>query len=159
MLMMNRKDQSGVSLIEVLISLLILGIGILGAAALQLNALKYTDSSTRNSQASFIAYDMMDRIRANPDVNYALGGIASAPTSGDLNVPRTQDWFDFATNVRNMGGTDGSILVNGKVVTINITWDDSRAAGARTADQTNAGQASSQTFTLVSRVAGDVVTQ
>jgi type IV pilus assembly protein PilV len=158
MRMTGRHVQSGVSLIEVLISLLILGVGILGAAALQLNALKYTDSSTMNSQASFIAYDMMDRIRANPDVSYALGGIESAPATGDLNTPRTQDWFDFAFNIKAMGGTDGTILVNGKVVTITVTWDDSRAGAARTANQTTSGQASLQTFTLTSRVAGDVVT-
>ncbi|MBD8616400.1 type IV pilus modification protein PilV [Pseudomonas rhizosphaerae] len=156
---MNRqRAQIGVSLIEVLISLLILGIGILGAAALQLNALKYTDSSTMNSQASFIAYDMMDRMRANPDVSYALGSIASAPTAGDLDTPRTQDLFDFAFNIRDMGGTDGSIVVNGRVVTITVTWDDSRAGAARTANQTTSGQAALQTFTLTSRVAGDAVT-
>ncbi|MBD8683444.1 type IV pilus modification protein PilV [Pseudomonas sp. CFBP 13719] len=158
MLMSCRRAQIGVSLIEVLISLLILGIGILGAAALQLNALKYTDSSTMNSQASFIAYDMMDRMRANPDVSYALGSIASAPTTGDLNTPRTQDLFDFAFNIRAMGGTDGSILINGRVVTVTVTWDDSRAGVARTANQTTSGQAALQTFTLTSRVAGDAVT-
>ncbi|MGA9223012.1 MAG: type IV pilus modification protein PilV, partial [Pseudomonas graminis] len=59
--------QQGTTLIEVLVALLVLAIGLLGAAALQLNALKYTDSSRLSSQASFIAYDMMDRIRANPD--------------------------------------------------------------------------------------------
>lgn len=156
---MNRqRAQIGVSLVEVLISLLILGIGILGAAALQLNALKYTDSSTMNSQASFIAYDMMDRMRANPDVSYALSSIASAPAVGDLDTPRTQDLFDFAFNIRDMGGTDGSILVNGRVVTITVTWDDSRAGAARTANQTTSGQAALQTFTLTSRVAGDAVT-
>ena len=62
----NRRTQTGIGLIEVLVSVLILAIGLLGAAALQLNSLKYTDSSTMSSQASFIAYDMMDRIRANP---------------------------------------------------------------------------------------------
>ena len=107
--MTGRHVQSGVSLIEVLISLLILGVGILGAAALQLNALKYTDSSTLNTQASFIAYDMMDRIRANPQGNYALSSIDSAPAA-NLNVPRDQDLSDFANNIRSMAAHRPQVL-------------------------------------------------
>ena len=59
----SKNAQEGMTLIEVLVALLILTVGLLGAAAVQLNALKYTDSSRMTSQASFIAYDMMDRIR------------------------------------------------------------------------------------------------
>jgi type IV pilus assembly protein PilV len=149
--MISRRRQAGVSLIEVLVSLLILGIGLLGAAALQMNALKFTDSSTLSSQASFIAYDMMDRIRANPDGNYALAGLASAPAAGDL---RTQDLADFAANVKAMGGTNASsITVVGRVVTIVIVWNDSRAAGTRAVDNTASTASTTQTYTLVSRVA------
>jgi type IV pilus assembly protein PilV len=149
MRMTGRHVQSGVSLIEVLISMLILGIGILGAAALQLNALKYTDSSTLNTQASFIAYDMMDRIRANPQGNYALSSIDSAPAA-NLNVPRDQDLSDFANNIRSIGGASaaGSIAIVDRVVTISISWDDARAANV-------AGTV--QTFTLTSRVVANPV--
>lgn len=61
----SKRTQEGMTLIEVLVAMLILGVGLLGAAMIQLNALKYTDSSRMTSQASFIAYDMLDRIRAN----------------------------------------------------------------------------------------------
>ena len=152
--MILRRHQAGVSLIEVLISLLILGIGMLGAAALQVNALKFTDSSTASSQASFIAYDMMDRIRANPDANYALASLAAAPTAGSLTTPVTQDLFDFANNVTAIGGTNASkITIVGRVVTITIVWNDARAAGARTVDNTASTASTTQTYTLVSRVA------
>jgi len=151
--MMSRRYQQGVSLIEVLVSLLILGIGILGAAALQMNALKFTDSSTASSQASFIAYDMMDRIRANPDANYALTGLSAAPIASDL---RTQDLADFAANVIAMGGTNASsITVVKRVVTITIVWNDARAAGARAVNNTASTASTTQTYTLVSRVAVD----
>ncbi|MDQ3202970.1 MAG: type IV pilus modification protein PilV, partial [Pseudomonadota bacterium] len=66
----SKVAQEGTTLIEVLVALLILTVGLLGAAAFQLNALKYTDSSRMTSQASFIAYDMMDRIRANSGADY-----------------------------------------------------------------------------------------
>ena len=57
-----RSRQRGVSLIEVMIAVFVLAIGLLGAAGMQLSALKYTDSSRMNSQASFIVYDIIDRM-------------------------------------------------------------------------------------------------
>lgn len=116
------------TLIEVLVALVILGVGLLGAAALQLNALKYTDSARMTSQASFIAYDLMDRIRANAGADYTI----TPPASGNPDVARDQDLFDFNANIVSALGASatGSVAINQKVYTITITWDDSRAAKA-----------------------------
>ena len=151
-----RIGQTGVSLIEVLVSLLIMGIGLLGAAALQLNALKFTDSSALTSQASFIAYDMMDRIRANPDGNYALANLDAAPT-GNINDTRAQDLADFAANAKAIGGVSAgsSIAVNKRVVTITLQWSDARAANAASVSGVQSNGDGLQTFTLTSRVAID----
>lgn len=137
------RAQDGMTLIEVLVALLILSVGLLGAAATQLNALKYTDSSLMTSQASFIAYDMMDRIRANSAADYTV----TPPTSGNLNVTRDQDLYDFTTNIASFGGptATGSITLNQRVYTITITWDDSRAAAA----------SSTRSFVLSSRATVD----
>ncbi|MEB0042456.1 MULTISPECIES: type IV pilus modification protein PilV [unclassified Pseudomonas] len=145
----NDYVQTGMTLIEVLIALLILAIGLLGAAALQLNALKYTDSAMLHSHASFVAHDMMERIRANPDVDYTLASLASAPPVGNLAMPRDQDLFDFATSINAFAGNDAdaSIAVIGRAVEITITWNDSRAANVLN---------ELQTFRLSSRVAVDV---
>lgn len=148
--------QQGTTLIEVLVALLVLAIGLLGAAALQLNALKYTDSSRLSSQASFIAYDMMDRIRANPDADYSLTSLAAVTSGPNLNVPRTQDLYDFKTSIQTLDPVtgDGTITVDPtykRLVTITVTWSDARAANPATP---------SQTFTVKSRVAIDAkVTQ
>jgi len=151
-----RIGQTGVSLIEVLVSLLIMGIGLLGAAALQLNALKFTDSSALTSQASFIAYDMMDRIRANPDGNYALANLDAAPT-GNTNDTRAQDLADFAANAKAIGGVSAgsSIAVNNRVVTITLQWSDVRATNAASVSGVLSNGDGLQTFTLTSRVAID----
>ena len=124
----SKGAQEGMTLIEVLDALLILGVGLLGAAALQLNALKYTDSARMTSQASFIAYDMMDRIRANAAGDYTV----MPPTWGNLSVTRDQDLYDFTRNIISFGGASatGSISLNQRVYTITITWDDSRAANS-----------------------------
>ncbi|MBV7526636.1 MULTISPECIES: type IV pilus modification protein PilV [Pseudomonas] len=136
--------QEGMTLVEVLVALVILGVSLLGAAAVQLNALKYTDSARMTSQASFIAYDLMDRIRANAAADYTI----APPASGNPDVTRDQDLFDFNANIVSSLGASatGSVTVNRQVYTITITWDDSRAAN--TAD-------SRRSFILSSRAAID----
>ncbi|HCS45490.1 MAG TPA: type IV pilus modification protein PilV [Pseudomonas sp.] len=122
----SKRAQEGMTLIEVLVALVILSVGLLGAAAIQLNALKYTDSSRMSTQASFIAYDLMDRIRANTTEDYTV----TPPTSGNLSVARDQDLYDFTSNIASALGASatGSVTLNQRVYTITITWDDSRAA-------------------------------
>jgi type IV pilus assembly protein PilV len=153
--------QAGVTLIEVLVALLIMCIGLLGAAAIQLNALKYTDSSAISSQASFIAYDMMDRIRANSSnaSQYVLASLPATAPAGNLASAVTQDRSDFIANALAIGATAASIGVTGFVVTINISWNDTRAAAAVTMNGSSSNTANTRTFTLVSRVAADAVTQ
>lgn len=143
MLTISARRQQGVTLIEVLVSLLVLAVGLLGAAALQLNALKYTDSAMMSSQASFIAYDMMDRIRANPLADYNLDALDDVPSGVASNEARQQDLHDFKTNIRQFAGAaaTGRIRVVKQQVTISIDWDDARAGGGQ------------QTFSLTSRVA------
>jgi type IV pilus assembly protein PilV len=121
--------QSGMTLIEVLVALLIFSVGLLGVAMLQLNALKYTDSSMRSMHVSFIAHDLFERIRANPGASYALASLSQAPTSGSLAEPRQQDLYDFAIQLKRAVGDDAeaSIAVAGSSVTLTLTWDDSRA--------------------------------
>lgn len=140
------RAQEGMTLIEVLVALLILTVGLLGAAAVQLNALKYTDSSRMTSQASFIAYDMMDRIRANSGADYTV----TPPTSSNLSVARDQDLYDFTSNIVGFGGptATGSITLNQRVYTITITWSDARAANTASAQRS---------YVLSSRAAVDPV--
>ncbi|MEG0119637.1 MAG: type IV pilus modification protein PilV [Pseudomonas sp.] len=142
----SKGVQQGMTLIEVLVALLILTVGLLGAAAVQINALKYTDSSRMTSQASFIAYDMMDRIRANSGANYTV----TPPTSANPGNARDQDLFDFTTSIVNFGGptATGSITLNQRVYTITITWSDARAANTANAQRS---------FVLSSRAAVDPV--
>ena len=139
------RCQIGMTLIEVLVAVLILAVGLLGAVMLQLNALKYTDSSRMTSQASFIAYDMLDRIRANAGADYAWGQAErAAPSRATANV-RDLDLHDFEANILGFAGESGtgSVSISGSEVTVSISWDDSRGAntsGAR------------ETFTLTSRI-------
>ncbi|MEB8433832.1 type IV pilus modification protein PilV [Cocleimonas sp. KMM 6892] len=61
----NASKQSGFSLIEVMIAALILSIGILGVAGLQIVGMKGTQHSYMKQQAANIVYTLTERMRAN----------------------------------------------------------------------------------------------
>jgi len=63
----NRR-QSGFSLIEVLVTMLILAFGLLGVAGLLVGGVSNAAGSESFAKASQLAADMADRIRANPAV-------------------------------------------------------------------------------------------
>ena len=79
-----RTQQSGFTLIEVLVSVLVLSIGLVGVAALQGVSLKNTQSAFMRSQATALAYDVADRMRAN--VTSARSGLYD---SGSYDPPAT----------------------------------------------------------------------
>jgi type IV pilus assembly protein PilV len=58
--------QQGFTLLEVLIALLILSIGLLGLAALQTTGLRSNEMASMRTTATMLAYDISDRMRANP---------------------------------------------------------------------------------------------
>ena len=82
--------QSGVSMIEVLIAILISVIGLFSVTKMQLNAVSNTHSAYLRSQAAVSANAMVDQLRANSSAalngDYDLALTASAPTSGGLEV-------------------------------------------------------------------------
>lgn len=59
------KKQSGITLIEVLITILVLAIGLLGMAALQLKTLNVSQESYSRSQAVILVENVADKMRAN----------------------------------------------------------------------------------------------
>ncbi len=57
--------QTGFSLLEVLVAMVILAIGLMGLASLQLTSLRYNKVAYLRTQATNLAYDLIDRMRAN----------------------------------------------------------------------------------------------
>lgn len=62
-----RRKKAGMTLIEVLVVLIIISIGLLGVAGLQVATVKQTNNAGLRSQALVLMQDMVERIRANPD--------------------------------------------------------------------------------------------
>ena len=68
----NTIAQRGTSLVEVLVTILITSVGVLGVASLQAVAMKMTHSSYLRTQATLLASDLAERMLSNPNVTYAV---------------------------------------------------------------------------------------
>ncbi len=62
---MNRRQQ-GFSMVEVMVSVLVLSGGLLGLAFLQAQGMKFNAEAYQRTQATVLAYDIIDKLRANP---------------------------------------------------------------------------------------------
>ncbi|MBK8971949.1 MAG: type IV pilus modification protein PilV [Hahellaceae bacterium] len=62
---MNRYCAKGLTMIEVLVVLVILSIGLLGVAGLQITSIRQTANSGMQTQAMILAGDLVERIRTN----------------------------------------------------------------------------------------------
>jgi type IV pilus assembly protein PilV len=113
--------QRGVTLLEVLITIVVLSIGLLGYAGLQTMSLKNNTNAFQRSQATMLTYDIVDRMRANrPNLaSYSvnMGTVGSYP-----------DVISWKNNVAAaLPDGDASITVDlAGNATIAIKWDDNR---------------------------------
>lgn len=82
-----RHRQSGFSLIEVLVTMLILTFGLLGVAGLLIGGVSNAAASESFAKASQLSADMADRIRANPTI--ALSATSEYITSYTDTPPAT----------------------------------------------------------------------
>jgi type IV pilus assembly protein PilV len=141
------KAARGFTLIEVLVSLVILSIGMLGMARLVLMSAHSNDSAYLRSQATALAYEMLDNMRANLSAatttgyDVAMATNPAAPTScvGAACSNSAQAAWDVYSwkqhlNASNglgggLPGGNGSVVTAGNPVTATITvqWDDSAA--------------------------------
>lgn len=121
-----KSKQNGATLIEVLVALLLLSIGLLGVAGLQINALQVNRGAHVRSQASVLAYYIADRMRANRDA--ALDGDYDV-LFGEDPSGATIDRLDLANWKAELASTlpagDGEVsLIAGNIVVIRVRWTD-----------------------------------
>lgn len=123
-------------MIEVLITLIILSIGLLGLAGLQANSMTSNHNSYLKNQASIFANDMTDRMRANivgvrANSYNNLNGIPVDPgciTAGCTPAQMaTTDLFEWNTALaQQLPSGQGTIVGDGSIFTITVRWDQAR---------------------------------
>lgn len=127
--------QAGLSLIEVLITVVLVSIGLLGLAGLQLMTVQNTNSAAERFEATTLARNILERMRANRQqarngqYNITLG---AAPGGSGLVGDDQTAWLD-SLDVLPAG--QGAIDVDGAgIVTIEVKWTDAsddNAGGSR----------------------------
>lgn len=129
----RRTRQNGATLIEILVTLVVVSFGILGFSALLITGLSSNKVAMDRSHASILAYNILDSMRSNRAlaVNKEVYDrtLGSPPPSGtslaDTDVKR---WLD-EIKARLPSG-DGSIDVGASnQVTIVISWDENKGVG------------------------------
>ncbi|MDY6799243.1 MAG: type IV pilus modification protein PilV [Pseudomonadota bacterium] len=132
----------GFTLLEVMVALVIFSIGLLGLAGLQSQSLRYNHSAYLQTQATFLAYDILDRMRANKETAQAGGynaGFSTSGTNHDCNNSSVScgtnqmaqfdiyEWKDLLSDSLPAG--TGSVGQSGDVFTVTIQWDDPGTPG------------------------------
>lgn len=151
----------GFSLIEVLIALLVLAFGLLAFALLQTMNVRFVQSASQRTQATSLAYDLIELMRVQRSETLNGGeytkasftaGSVTAP-AGPCTWPNSADVTASKANVARwqcqvvkvLGGkASANVTVNDGLVTVGIGWGDERWNAANPDSIT--------TFTLVTRL-------
>ena len=144
----KQSAQHGFAMIEVLISVVILSVGLLGLAGLQVVGMKGTQHANMKTQATLLTQSLLEKIRANPNGDYIQVVDCSQPITIDCGLVASTCGVDelasydlyraqCGTQVggNSLGGVE-NILVNGAMqvtcpsgncsdgVTVLTTWDE-----------------------------------
>lgn len=137
---------AGFSLIEVLVTIVIASFGLLGLAGMLTKGIDLNHKSFMRTVATQQAYDMADRMRANPsglnngeydEVEFSPPATCDACTTC---TPKALATYDICTwnnqNAALLPSGQGAVTKDGLVYAIAISWDGDRSGEA------------SETFTL-----------
>lgn len=137
-----KHQQKGFGMLEVLIALLVLSIGLLGVAALQIVSLKNNQSSMSRSLGTISAYSILDAMRADRSsalagsYNFAMPSTISAATckktGATLQAIQLNSWLQ---EIQQKLGTTacGSVNCASGTCAISVQFDDSRGTNGNTA--------------------------
>ncbi len=127
----------GFTLIEVMIAVLVLALGLLGFALLQTMSVRFSQSANYRTQATNLAYDMLDQMRANRlyAAQYTGATFVGSPGAGD-NCSRPVGTTVVGDNIGRWQcqvvealGEDSSATVTyvAGIARVRLTWSDARA--------------------------------
>ncbi len=143
--MIFTRKQRGDTMIEVLVTVIILAVGVLGAAAMQVTTIQNLNSSYSASVAAMVAEDFSERMRANPIAALANsygdgsdpGGFpncaANACTTAELATYDLGSWWQVMTGVLPVASGQVTRIIGTSTFVITVRWDEDRSGSAGTA--------------------------
>lgn len=134
--------ESGFSMMEILVTIVVLSIGLLGLAGLQVSGLRNNQSAYYRTVAMQQAYNVADRIRANAAGASAgdydsISGTATDPgciSTGCTPAQMAQyDQYRWNTdNAALLPSGTGTVTRNNNLYTVTVMWDDQRSGATGT---------------------------
>ncbi len=139
-----RHHSGGFSMIEVLVALLVLAFGLLGFALLQTMNLRFTQSANYRTQATNLAYDLLDQMRANRHLAASYAGSTGASFNpGDVTAAQAAScsrpvgaaatiaaniarWECQVVRALGQSASAGVTYAANGNVTVTIAWGDQR---------------------------------
>lgn len=129
----KHPHQSGIALVEVLVSVLLLSVGVLAVAALQLYSLAANTEAGLHSHASVKVRDIIEQVRLNPHqrahftVSAANCQAANLPDGSDFIRRQLAGWCSGVAAV--LPGGEGAVRVTEGVVSAEVSWLERHARG------------------------------
>jgi type IV pilus assembly protein PilV len=137
----GRRGARGFTMVEVLVSLVVLSIGLLGIGKLVLFSARANDSAYLRSQATALAYEILDNMRGNlptakvQGYDIALGTVPNQPTSCLATVCSSAqianyDVYTWKQRLQSLPAGRGSVVTSATTpvtATITVQWDDEAA--------------------------------
>lgn len=116
------KSQSGFSMVEVLVAVIILAVGLLGVAGVQLASLQQITTANQRTQATLFTQDLAEKLRLSADGEL---------TTAELNAVKAQ--------MRAVMGSAADVTISKEddIATITVSWSE-----RKTSEETSDGSTS-----------------
>lgn len=143
----RRAAQSGFTLIEVLVSILVFSFGIIAAVSLQASAIKLSADAQQRAEATFLADQLLARMLIADPATAATfahnpnGTTKCAPTGAASTNPIVTEWLaEVAATFPRVSAAEQQIVVSGtpaNEVTVKLCWKNGEADTPHTLEVSN----------------------
>lgn len=123
----SKNQQGGASLIEILVSMAIIAVGLMGAIGLKIASARAVGDSNLRSMAAMYAQDILERARANKtraaagEYNLAAG---ATPSASPTTIAQT-DVAQWATQLsNNLPSGTGTVNIAAGTATVTVSWTE-----------------------------------
>jgi type IV pilus assembly protein PilV len=96
---LGRRSQRGFSLVEVMVSVLVTSVSVLGMAGMQITSKRAGYEAIQRTTATAMAMDMLERMRSNPEVlaSYAAASLGNGSIATEPVPKCSNDTTDICT--------------------------------------------------------------
>ncbi len=116
----NRKNEKGFTLVEVMVAVAILSFGILAVAAMQNAALLGTNKSNSVTEATTVAMDRMERLFAMPFATLATYTLNEERYDDDFSNPPLPDNITSVTWELSVASLPAGLQAHARIIRVTV---------------------------------------